>query len=53
MTKGVVISDVVPDSPAEKGGLKRGDIVESLNGKPVENANMLSRTVAAMKPRPR
>jgi serine protease Do len=50
VTKGVVISDVVQDSPAEKGGLRRGDIVESLNGKPIENANMLSRSVAAIPP---
>ncbi|MGA2403317.1 MAG: DegQ family serine endoprotease [Syntrophobacteraceae bacterium] len=50
LTKGVIVSDVIPDSPAEKGGLKRGDIVESLNGKAVENANMLSRSVAAMTP---
>lgn len=49
-TKGVIVSDVIADSPAEKGGLKRGDIVESLNGKPIENANMLSRSVAAMPP---
>jgi serine protease Do len=49
-TKGVVVSDVIPDGPAEKGGIKRGDIVESLNGKQIENANMLSRTVAGLKP---
>ncbi|MFZ0930078.1 MAG: DegQ family serine endoprotease [Syntrophobacteraceae bacterium] len=49
-TKGVIIADVVTDSPAEKGGLKRGDIVEKLNGKEVENANQLSRSVAAMPP---
>ncbi len=50
VTKGVIIADVVPDSPAEKGGLKRGDIIQTLNGKEVENANQLSRTVATMKP---
>jgi len=50
VTKGVIVADVVGDSPAEKGGLKRGDIVETLNGKPVENANQLSRSVAAMAP---
>jgi serine protease Do len=49
-TKGVVVSDVIPDSPAEKGGLKRGDIVQSLNGKPIDSANMLSRSVAALAP---
>lgn len=49
-TTGVIVADVVPDSPAEKAGLKRGDIVKSLNGKPVDNAHMLSRSVAAMGP---
>jgi serine protease Do len=49
-TKGVIISDVVQDSPAEKGGLHRGDIVESLNAKQIDNANMLSRSVAALAP---
>jgi serine protease Do len=50
VTKGVIVADVVADSPAEKGGLKRGDIVQTLNGKQVENANMLSRSVAAIAP---
>jgi len=49
-TTGVIVADVVPDSPAEKAGLKRGDIVKTLNGKPIENAHMLSRSVAAMGP---
>lgn len=49
-TKGVIIADIVPDSPAEKAGLKRGDIVKSLNGKTIDNANMLSRSVAALGP---
>jgi serine protease Do len=48
--KGVIVADVVAGSPAEKGGLKRGDIAQTLNGKPVENANQLSRSVAAMPP---
>jgi serine protease Do len=50
VTKGVIVADIVADSPAEKGGLKRGDIVEALNGKQVENANQLSRSVAALPP---
>ncbi len=49
-TTGVIIADVMPDSPAEKAGIKRGDIVKSLNGKPIENAHMLSRLVAALGP---
>ena len=49
-TNGVIVADVVPDSPAEKSGLKRGDIVKSFNGKAVDNAHSLSRAVAALGP---
>jgi len=49
-TNGVIVGDVVADSPAEKAGMKRGDIVKTLNGKEVENAHSLSRSVAAMGP---
>jgi serine protease Do len=38
---GVVLSDVVPGSPAEIAGLKVGDIVVALDGKPMENARQL------------
>jgi serine protease Do len=48
--KGVLISDATKDSPAEKAGLKRGDIVTRFNGKEVENAHTLSRLVAATPP---
>jgi serine protease Do len=35
---GVILADVVPGGPADITGLKTGDIVLSLNGKPMENA---------------
>jgi serine protease Do len=35
---GVVLADVLPGEPADAAGLKIGDIVLSLNGKPMENA---------------
>lgn len=35
--RGVLLEDISPDSSAEKDGLKIGDIVISIGGKPVEN----------------
>jgi serine protease Do len=34
---GVILSDVAPGSPAERGGLRAGDIALSLDGKAMEN----------------
>ncbi|HKW96327.1 MAG TPA: trypsin-like peptidase domain-containing protein [Bryobacteraceae bacterium] len=38
---GVVLGDVDPNGPAAEAGLKVGDIVLSLDGKPMENARQL------------
>ena len=34
---GVIVSDVTPASPAEKAGLQSGDVILTLDGKPMEN----------------
>jgi serine protease Do len=38
---GVLVADVTPDGPADKSGLQPGDIVLSLDSKPMENARQL------------
>ncbi len=49
-TKGVLISDVVPDSPASKSGLKSGDILLEFNGKKIEAPADLQRAVGLSSP---
>jgi serine protease Do len=49
-TKGVLIGDVFKGQPADKAGIKRGDVVQSIDGKPTENANALRNLVAAIYP---
>ena len=48
--RGAIISQVTPDSPAAKAGLKAGDVLRSLNGKPLENGSALQVAVSTMAP---
>ena len=43
---GVLISMVNPGEPAEKGGLKSGDVILEFNGKQIKDVKSLQRTVA-------
>jgi serine protease Do len=43
---GVVIMNVEPGSPAEKAGLKGGDVITSVNGTPVKSGNDLVNPIA-------
>jgi len=47
---GVMIQDLVPDSPAAKAGLKAGDVLLKLNDKGVNNIKEFFSAVAAAKP---
>jgi len=48
--KGALISEIFENSPAEKGGIKVGDVVLSINGQSIADANDLRNTVAALRP---
>ncbi|HEY4491924.1 MAG TPA: trypsin-like peptidase domain-containing protein, partial [Acidobacteriota bacterium] len=47
---GAVVSDVTKGSPADKAGIKRGDVIVQFNGKPIRTGSDLPRIVAATKP---
>jgi len=45
---GVLISDVRPGTPAAKGGLRRGDVVNKLDGRPVTSVGQFRNTIALL-----
>ncbi len=47
---GVLVADVVKDSPAEKAGMKRGDLIIEYEGKAVEDSRDLRNMVAGTAP---
>ena len=49
-TQGVLISDVIKGSPAAEAGLKRGDIVQELNGKKIDKMVNFRNEVAMTAP---
>ncbi|MCH7651076.1 MAG: Do family serine endopeptidase [Nitrospinae bacterium] len=49
-TQGALVSEVVPNGPAFKGGLQRGDVIVEFAHQPVENVSALPRLVATTPP---
>src|SRR5207244_2527259 len=48
--RGVLVSGVAPGSPAERAGIKTGDVILALNGQPVNDGNELRNRVAGNPP---
>lgn len=48
--KGVLVSSVNPGDPAEKAGIRPGDIIISFDGRPITDLSDLPRTVASTPP---
>jgi serine protease Do len=49
-TEGSLVADVTPGGPADKAGIKRGDVIIKFNGKKVENSTQLRNMVAQIQP---
>jgi serine protease Do len=47
---GVLVSDVTPGSPADKAGIKRGDVVVEFEGKKVDDVSDLTTMAAVAEP---
>jgi len=48
--EGVLVSEVMKDSAAEKGGLKQGDVILSYNDKPVKSVSKIRSDISLMSP---
>ena len=49
-SEGALVGDVIPDGPAAKGGIKRGDVIINFNNQPVSDMEDLPKIVAATNP---
>jgi serine protease Do len=49
-TQGAIVSEVTPNSPAQKAGLKDGDVIVEFDGKPVHDSRHLKLQVAQTAP---
>lgn len=49
-SNGALVNDVAPDGPAEKAGIKSGDVIRTFNGNKVSDFEQLTNTVAESNP---
>ena len=48
--RGALVSQVIADGPAQKGGVQSGDVILSVNGKTVERSTQLPSVISSIKP---
>jgi serine protease Do/serine protease DegQ len=49
-SKGVIVDDLTAEGPADKAGIKQGDVIVSVNGRPVGSQDDLRLTISEMPP---
>uniref|UniRef100_A0A3B4ZM13 Serine protease HTRA3-like n=1 Tax=Stegastes partitus TaxID=144197 RepID=A0A3B4ZM13_9TELE len=50
VSSGVLVQQVIPNTPAEKGGIKEGDVIVKLNAQPVNTTDDIRVVVQSNKP---
>uniref|UniRef100_A0A7N8XBN8 HtrA serine peptidase 3a n=1 Tax=Mastacembelus armatus TaxID=205130 RepID=A0A7N8XBN8_9TELE len=50
ISNGVLVQQVIPNTPAEKGGIKDGDVIVKLNGQPVMTAEDIQEALRGDQP---
>lgn len=48
-TKGAIVAEIVPGSPAQEAGLQAGDVITRLDGKPIDNSEQLTEVTRGLK----
>ncbi len=48
--KGILVAQVIPGDPADKGGLKISDVILKVNGQTVDNPSALLSRIASLRP---
>ena len=49
-TRGAIVGGIEPGSPAQKGGIKLGDVIVAINGVPVSDSGTALNAIAAVPP---